>query len=463
MKTLKRLKIVTVLLFVAILIFASFFGVYKKEDFRAVNLIKDYKLGMQFTDAKVLKMTVSKADEKIIYDSEGNIVEDDGETEFSEENGYKTETIPVNSDDVLTTENYKLTEKILKNRLKGMNVGEYKIELNEETGEIIIKLQDNDDVDIALEHLKQQGKFTIIDKETEEVLLDNRDVKTSKVVYGQTDETGTSTTIYLQIDFNKEGAKKLEEISQIYVAEEEEEEHVHDEETEEEHTHEEVNAKYVSVVLDGQTYSSTYFGEKMSTGVLYIPITAAEDNETITKYGNEINTIATIINNGTMPIVYEYTEETLETNITQNMLIIGIAIPAGILLLACIVLIVKFKSKGFIATFLQIGYIALVLLVVRYTNVVITIEGIVGIIISAILNYILVYYMLKNFKKNGKIEWKEIGKFALRTILVYIVAIICTFNKLTVINSFGMTLVWGSICLYVYNLAITRNVLKMLK
>ena len=70
MKTLKRIKIIAILLFVAIIIFASFFGVYKKEDFRVVNLIKEYDLGMQFTDARVLKMTVSTEENEVICDSE---------------------------------------------------------------------------------------------------------------------------------------------------------------------------------------------------------------------------------------------------------------------------------------------------------------------------------------------------------------------------------------------------------
>lgn len=457
MKTLKRIEIIAILLFVAIIIFASFFGVYKKEDFRAVNIIKGYNLGMQFTDAKVLKMTVSAEENEVIYDQEGNIVEDDGETDYSEENGYRIETVKVNKDEALTEENYKLAKKILKNRLKGIGLGEYNLTLNKETGEINIKLQENDDVEEVIEHLTQQGKFTIIDKDTEEILLDNSDVKSAKVVYGASDETGTSTTIYLQINFNKEGAKKLEEISKIYVAEE----HVHDEE-EEEDEHDEETIKYVSVLLDGMTLSSTYFGETMSTGVLYIPVTEASDNETLTEYGKELSNIATVINNGVLPIEYEYSDETVETAITQNMLFIGILIPAVLLLIACIILVVKFKAKGFISTFLQIGYIAMLLLVLRYTNVVITVEGIGGIIISVILNYIFVYAMLNNLKKKEQIEWKTIGNFALRTIPAYVIAVIFAFNSLTKISSFGMALVWGSFLLYIYNLAITRNVLKML-
>ena len=456
MKTLKRIEVTVILLFVAILIFASFFGVYKKEDFRVVNIIKDYSLGMEFTDARVVKMSVSTAEEEIIYDEEGNVVEDDGETEYTEENGYKTENVKINKDEILTKENYMLTEMIIKNRLKKMGVGEYKISLNEETGEINIKLQENDDVEEIVEHATQAGKFTIIDSDTNEILMDNSDVKSAQIVYGASDETGTSTIIYLQVNFNNDGAKKLEEISQKYVKTTEEQEN-EDGEIEEVDT-----TKYVSALLDDMTLSSTYFGETMSTGVLYIGIAEVSNNESLAEYQKELNNVVTIINNGQLPIEYEYTDEVVESVITKNMIFVGILIPSIILLIACIILVVKFKVKGFILTFLQIGYIAMLLLILRYTNVIITIEGIIGIIISVILNYILVYSMLKNLKEKGTLEWETIGKFAIKTIPVYIIAIILTFNSLTRINSLGMSLVWGSFSIYIYNLTITRTILNML-
>ena len=46
-------------------------------------------------------------------------------------------------------------------------------------------------------------------------------------------------------------------------------------------------------------------------------------------------------------------------------------VPTVLLLLICVI---KFGVKGFISVFLQIGYIALLLLTVRYTNVTITID-----------------------------------------------------------------------------------------
>lgn len=457
MKALKRLGIITILLLVTVIIFASFFGVYKKEDFRVVNIVKKYTLGMDLTKSRVLKYKVNEGEIKTIYDSEGNKVDDDGETEYTEENGYKVETTKINDPEVLTTENYKLAKKIIKNRLKGMKVGEYDITLNEETGEMTVKIQENDNTDETIGYLEKKGVLTIVDKDTQEVLLDNSDIKSVKVVYGGNQTNTEYTTVYLQIDFNNEGAEKLEKISKIYISTTVEEENENGEMEQKE------KAKYVSVLVDGTTYSSTYFGETMSTGTLYVPISNAKDSETLKESVQELNNIATVINKGTLPINYQFSEETVEPTISETNLIIAVSIFSGILLIACIVLWVKFKAKGFISTFLQIGYIALVLLLVRYTNVIITVETIAGIMIGTIINYCLVYTMLNTLKKNGKIELKQIGKFALAMIPVYIIAIICTFNRLTAVSSLGMALVWSVFGMYIYNLSITKTVLEMLE
>ena len=468
MKTLKRLQIAAILLFVAIIIFASFFGVYKKEDFRVKNIIKNYSLGMHFTDKIVFTGNVKKDEEKIIYDSEGNIVEDDGETDYTEENGYKIETKKLYNEDDLNLDNYTKTKKIITKRLKKMGIGEYKISLDKETGEIKITLQKNDEVHEIEDHIKQKGELTIIDKDTKEVLISKDQVKSAKVVYGASQTDTSSTVVYLQVNFNKEGAKKLEEISQIYVKSEEEDTDKDEtaeegeEQTENETDSETENIKYITVDLDGQALSSTYFGEKMSTGVLYVPITQAQDQETLAKQVKEINNVATVVNNGVLPLEYEFSEEEIEVNVSNKNLIIGIAIPSAILLLACIYLIIKFKVKGLVDTLLQIGYIALVLLAIRYTNVVTTIGGIVAIAIFAAINYVFNYIVLKNLSDNLTLNWKTVGKFAIYTIPVYVLAVILAFNKLTAINSFGMSMVWGSFCLYIYNLTITKAVLEML-
>lgn len=456
MKTLKKLKIALILLFVAVIIFASFFGIYKKEDFRAVNIIKDYKLGMQWTNKVKFTGTVKQEEKEVIYDQDGNVVEDDGETEYTEENGYTKKTEKIVDENVSNIDNYKKVKKIIKNRLKGMGVGEYKLELNKETGEIGITLQDTDETHEIEEQLTRMGKFTIVDKDTEEVLLDNSQVKSAKVLYGPSQADVNATVVYLQLDFDKEGTKKLEEISQIYV------ENKTTEENEEGESEEVDNTKYVSVKVDDETISSTYFGEKMSTGTLYVPITQASDSEELANKIKSVNNIVTVIKSGELPIEYEFEEETIESDFNKDKLVILIASFAVIYMLELIFITLKFRVKGSVAGFMQIGYLALVLLAIRYTNVITTVQGIVGIGISSVLNMVFNYLILNELKIKNEISWNLIGKFALWTLPLYVIAIVLSFNSLTVVNSLGMTLVWGSICLYLYNLSLTKRALELL-
>ena len=72
-----------------------------------------------------------------------------------------------------------------------------------------------------------------------------------------------------------------------------------------------------------------------------------------------------------------------------------------------------------------------------------------------------IYFAFKNVEENFV---KDImAKFAVRLIPIYIIAIVFTFNRLANIASLGMTLVWGLIILYVYNLIFTQVTLKEIK
>ena len=48
--------------------------------------------------------------------------------------------------------------------------------------------------------------------------MDNNDIKSARVMYGSnnTSTTSAGTTVYLEIEFNKDGAQKLENISNDY-------------------------------------------------------------------------------------------------------------------------------------------------------------------------------------------------------------------------------------------------------
>ena len=112
--------------------------------------------------------------------------------------------------------------------------------------------------------------------------------------------------------------------------------------------------------------------------------------------------------------------------------------------------------KGVLSTILSIGYIALLLIAIRYTNVTISLEGIFGIGIILILNYILVNKLLTS-PKLGE-TYKE---FFVKIIPVIILVITFCFIKWEPISSFGMVMFWGIALIAVYNSIITNSILKI--
>ena len=124
----------------------------------------------------------------------------------------------------------------------------------------------------------------------------------------------------------------------------------------------------------------------------------------------------------------------------------------------------KFKEKGIYSAILQIGYIAVLLIVIRLTSVVITFEGIAAILISIAINYIAMYMILKSMEKdevNISIAMKDTAKkLVLALMPIYIIAVIFTFASFANLSSFGASLVWGIIVFYVYNIVFTGTLLS---
>ena len=116
MKAHKIITIVTIILAVIIISVASFGGIYKLKEYKVVNIVPEYLLGMEFKNSRVANFSVSnEISETKIYDKDGNeITEKQEGVEYTEENGYKTVETKVNSDEVLNVSNYKLAKKYLK-------------------------------------------------------------------------------------------------------------------------------------------------------------------------------------------------------------------------------------------------------------------------------------------------------------------------------------------------------------
>ena len=454
MKAHKIITIITIILAIIIISIASFEGVYKLKEYKVVNVVPDYLLSMEFKNSRVANFIVSdEVSETKIYDKDGNEVTEEQEgIEYTEENGYKTVETKVNSEESLNVSNYKLSKKIIEKRLKDIKAEQYTIKLDESNGNIQLEIPENEDTDEILAVLAQKGVFELQDSETKEVLLNNSNIKNATVVYGQT-ESGVS--VYLQIKFDKEGTSKLEEISKKYIKTTEQQTNEAGE------TEDEEVIREVSIVFDGQEYRSTYFGDTISDGTLNVAMGSGKDSASVENYVLVANELKAILNSGILPIQYEISENTVSPRITTENIKIAAYVVLAMFAISLIYFIFKLKFKGILAAVLQIGYVALLLLTLRYTNVVISLEGIVGIMVGIILNYMFIYFAFRNIEDDY--VKGTMAKFAIKLIPIYIIAIVFTFNRLTNIASLGMTLVWGLIILYLYNLIFTQVAVKEIK
>lgn len=486
----KKIKILTITLVIILITMIAFFGIYSQVQNRMENKVRGYSYDMGLSGTRNIRLKVDTTSNTIIKDSEGNEVEDAEELTDEElaEKGYIKEEDKINPEEVLNVENYEKSKEIIEKRLnelqKTANVGmQYEIKLDETNGDIIIEIPESGQTDTIVSNINTVGKFEIIDTETEEVLMDNSDIKTAKVMYGSSStSTSYGTTVYLDIEFTKEGAKKLEEISSKYVKVEENTETTAEDETSEEKTDEEDTEneeevedttnteKTITMKIDDEEIMTTSFEEPIATGSLQLSVgSSTTDTKTLQGYIDQSTTMATILKTGNLPITYTIEEnEYVFSDITNNEIKIAVYTILALVIIALIVLIIRYKTNGVLGTISYIGLASLFLILIRYTNVVLSIEGIFGIAIVLLLNYIFVNKLLsktrgkelslKDIKEATKETYKE---FFIRIIPICIAVITFCFIKWVPISSFGMVMFWGIALIAVYNYIITSNLLKI--
>lgn len=481
----KRIKILTITLAIVLITLISFCGVYEQYQNRMENKVKEYLYAMDLEGARNVRLKVNTEKETIIKDSDGNTVEDEEDLtdEQIAEKGYTKEEIWTNSEDIKNEENYNKSKEVIEKRLKELRVQNYIIKLDEQTGDILIELTENDKTDSIISNISTTGKFEIIDTDTNEVLMNNEDIKTVNVLYGSNSSTTyQGTTVYLSIEFTKEGSKKLEEISSKYVATEESTENTAetDDENEDankiaEDNNEEkttTTEKTITMKIDDEEIMTTGFDETLKTGKLQLSIgSATTDTDTLQGYIDRASSMATVLKVGKIPVVYDLEEnQYILSDITNNELKIVKYAIIGVALIALIVLIIRYKILGVIGTISYIGLASLIMLVIRYANVVLSIEGIFGIAIVLILNYIFINKLLfklknsdeeitvQNIKKTTKETYKD---FFIRITPVIIMTITFCFIEWIPISSFGMVMFWGILLIAIYNVVITNNLLEI--
>ena len=383
----KKIKILTITLVIAVITMIAFFGVYTKVQNRMENQVKDYLYGMDLKGARSIRFVVNNENTTTIKDAEGKVVEDSESLtdEQIAEKGYVKEEIPNNSEEVKTLDNYKTSKEIIEKRLEKSGVQNYVIKLDEQTGTIAVELTENENTDRVISDLSSTGKFEIIDSETKEVLMDNNDIKRARVMYGS-DSSGTTagTTVYLDIEFNKDGSKKLEEISEKYVKSEEtpkDETQTTDNTTNETNNNEETtsenttnnettdnattenaenneeanttNEKKIIMQIDDNEIMSTSFESPIRTGKLQLSMGASTtDQKSLQNSIEQASNIANVLDTGKISVKYNLEEnQYILSEITDEEISIGIYVALAIIVIGLIILIIKNKAQGIIRSY----------------------------------------------------------------------------------------------------------------
>lgn len=442
MKIEEKLKVTLIILVIILISLISFGGIYLQKMKFVENIIPDYQLGMDLAGGRLITLGVDTSKNTVIYDKDGKVVEKEGE-------GTTKKEEPVNPEDTLTEENYDKVKEIIQKRLDLMHTADYTIRQNEKTGELYIQIPENENTDLITQYMAIKGKFTV-QNENEEILLNNGHIKKAEVRYSS---GATGTSVYLTIQLNKEGTQIFQDITKSYVTSTDAEG--------------KDNSKKIKMKIDDSTLLETAFDSEVSNGMIQMSIGGVStNNDTIDGYVQEASNIVVLLNSGELPLTYTVSENRyVMSDITREMFYIPVAIIGAALLIGIVFLIVKYKKNGLLSSLALIGYTAVLLLVLRYANVMLTMEGMIAIIIAIVLNYIFTVYLLSLIKHKDSrtvAEASHVFKEALiKTLFIFIpvaiTSIILCFAGWLPIYSFGMVIFWGLLLIVLYNLIITRT------
>ena len=116
----KKLKNSLIILVIILISLISFAGIYSKRVGKYVNILPEYTIGSNLTGKRVLEIKLSDATEKIIKDSDGNVVEEI--PEGANEEDYTTAEEPINKEEKLTKQNYNKVKDIISKRLDYLKI-----------------------------------------------------------------------------------------------------------------------------------------------------------------------------------------------------------------------------------------------------------------------------------------------------------------------------------------------------
>ena len=453
MKKNYTLKITLAMLFVVLVSLVSFVGVYKGK-----NLVKDYSFGKDFSNRKIAVFSVKE--ETTTQNDTGNSATSDENTtneNTTSENTASENTTSENTTSENTTsentadensntenqendkkKNYENAKNIIERRLASLSSNEYDIRLNEDDGTLVIEVPTSMETSYITE-LVSKGNVQIKNKNTTEVIVDSNGFYGASAKLNTTSSSYSNPVVELNIKFKKDAKNAIKNANTKYTDSEGKEQ----------------DATFELVLDDETLYSDTAssFVETAKNGYLDLSLGQSDKTSEIEANYESAQILVSVINNGEIPVKYEAKSVNIvSSNINvKTIIIIAIIISA----IAFIYAIMKFKAKAVLPMLSLIGLVASILLIVRYTNVKLTLFTVLGVAIITIANYALIFKTLKGEKtfKENSIEMLNI------LIPCIIIAIVFCCAPYIQLATLGMTIFWSIIVMYVYNIIITRTLI----
>ena len=487
------ISLIILILVMLLLIILGVFGIYSDFGTEIASKMPAYKYSDIFTpyDEYVLTPSASVMETDAYVDKDGKTIrrvpQKDalGDVELSkdnEENKKKEEEKPEqitpdeevkeykiekrkiadNPEEVLTEDNYKISKNMIEGYLKAANISEYKIKENEKTGQIIVSVPETKKIaNLTSDPITDETSDTQRAKSVESILsttgsFEVKDSITGKVYLTEKNIKEAKANIYqgygviLDVKLNDEGKKILSDVSRKYVQEEKD------------------GKKYekkATVTVAGMELVKATFAEPMDEGLMQINLGNGygKNKDVITAIYGEAKRLENALKVGKTPIKYNVEQKTsgIKENINyKNAKIILIAILAVMLILA-LSLVFKYGLKGLYAMLVNISFVVVLLLAIRYTDVVVTIPSLVSVVVAYILEYVILLKYLQNTKENDYEIADEVVDTLKYTFILIISSIILSFSHNILLSSFAMTLFIAIILLFTHNYIFVKNMKKL--
>ena len=456
MKKNYTLKITLTMLFVVLVSLVSFVGVYKGK-----NLIKGYSFGKDFNGHKVAIFSVKKENTTENTSNENTTDEKTTNENTATENTTDEKTTNENTvaenatDENTTNENktgendknnendikkkYEISKNVINKRLAYLNANEYDIRLNEDDGTIAIDVP-SDMNSSYIGEIISKGKIQIKNTSTSEVIVDSNGFKDASAKINTTSSNYSKPIIELNIKLTEDAKNIMKNANTKYT----------DSEGKESDATFELNIDGTSLYSD----SAPSFVSTAKNGLLNLVFGQSDTGDGIEENYKSAQILVSLIKYGELPVEYEAKSiNIVSSDIKLKEIIIFAIIVASVMIIYAIF---KFRKKAILPMLSLIGLCATILLIIRYTNVTITLFTILGIALVMIANYIFVIKNLKN-EKDFKQNFKDLFRCSIPVILIAIVFCCAPYMQL---STLGMSLFWGIIASYVYNVIITRVLLE---